>query len=68
MTRPRLTDSTWKPGDRVTTPDGPGKIVGPFLERGLSRHGDLVHAGWIVALDSGRRRVHTDVTACPDET
>lgn len=53
--------STWKPGDRVVTPDGPGAIVGPFLERGLRRHGNLYPAGWIVALDSGLRRVHTDV-------
>lgn len=47
-----------KPGDRVETPDGPGKIVGPWLNRGLRRHGHLEPEGWIVALDQGRRRVY----------
>lgn len=45
------------PGDRVLTPNGPGSVVGPWLSRGLSRHGDLRPEGWIVALDEGRRRV-----------
>lgn len=44
-------------GDRVDTPDGPGAVVGPFLSRGLKRHGDLEPDGWIVALDTGKRRV-----------
>lgn len=48
-----------KPGDRVITPDGRGKIVGPFLSRGLTRTGDLKPDGWIVALELGRRRVYT---------
>jgi hypothetical protein len=48
-----------KAGDRVQTPAGPGTIVGPWLSRGLHRHGELREDGLIVALDSGRRRVLT---------
>jgi hypothetical protein len=49
--------TAFEAGDRVETPDGPGAVVGPFLSRGLRRHGDLEADGWIVALDTGKRRV-----------
>jgi hypothetical protein len=57
----------WKKGDRVVTPDGPGTIVGPWLSRGLKPFGDLREDGWIVAQDSGKRRVHVHVEPEPDE-
>ncbi len=56
-------------GTRVTTPDGTGKVVGPWLSRGLARHGPLEPDGWIVALDNGKRRIFADtqITHTPDK-
>jgi hypothetical protein len=56
----------WEKGDRVVTAtDGAGAIVGPWLSRGLTRHGDLNPDGWIVALDSGKRRIYIDLQPEP---
>jgi hypothetical protein len=49
-----------KVGDRVTTPDGAGVIVGFWVDRGLNA-GQPYHHAWIqVRLDDGRLR---DITA-----
>ncbi len=51
-----LEDDPVKVGDRVTTPDGDGVIVGFWVDRGLNA-GRPYHHAWVqVRLDDGRLR------------